>query len=183
MQSTEKIIYSKSMDKDAFFLPLDTVEARICGSLIEKSLATPSSYPLTLHDIVSACNQKTSRFPVMQLLAEEVARGLESLMKKSLVWKKEILGHRTPKFEFRRETLLSGASAAEWAALCVLILRGPQTAGGIKDKSERLYKFQSVAEVEDVLKRLMTKTTFPLIKRLPLAPPQMEERYQHLLIN
>lgn len=160
---------------------LNPVEIRILGSLIEKSLATPNSYPLSLYDVTSACNQKVSRDPVMTLKESEVNAGLASLMKKGLVWKREMAGRRTARFAYRGETLLADGTPPEWAVLCILMLRGPQTPGGIKDKGVRLYPFASVEEVETTLAALINRPDGPFVDRLPRQAKQIEERYDHRL--
>src|SRR5688500_5228594 len=113
-------------------IQLDAVEARILGSLIEKALTTPDQYPRTLHARLGGCNQKASRDPVMSLEPDALDRGLRSLEAKSLVERLNVPGSRVPKFRHRIENLLSLSSAQETGAICVLLLRGPQTPGELK---------------------------------------------------
>ena len=127
---------------------LNEIEARVLGALVEKSLTTPESYPLSLNSLVLACNQKTSRDPVMSLEESAVAQALHALIERSLAGRIHEPGSRVPKFIHHAEILLDGADAKTIATICVLLLRGPQTAGEIKTRTDRLCEFVSSAEVE-----------------------------------
>lgn len=161
-------------------LVLTEVEVRIVGCLVEKSFTTPDLYPLTVNSLTSACNQKSSREPVMNLEESEVARALATLQEKGLVGRRNEPGSRVTKFMHHAEVLLNGGTSKEIGALCVLFLRGPQTPGEIKNRSERLCEFTGVPEVEQVLQDLMGRTDGPFIARLPRQTGQKEARYMHL---
>ena len=161
-------------------ITLSDVEARILGSLIEKSLTTPESYPLSLNTLLNACNQKTSRDPVMNLDEPTIARGLASLREKGLVYQKSEAGNRVPKFGHRAENLMTGGNAKEIGVVCVLLLRGPQTPGEIKTRTDRLCEYESVAEVVTVLDELAHRSDGPFVARLPRQPGQKETRYAQL---
>ena len=159
---------------------LNDVEARILGSLVEKSLTTPDQYPLTLNALVNACNQKTSREPVMNLDDAAVCRGLAALLEKGLVQRRHVPGSRVPKLEHCIGKLLNGENVKEVAAICLLLLRGPQTAGEIKTRSERLCDFSGTAEVEALLLDLSSREGGALAARLERQAGQKEARYRHL---
>jgi len=156
---------------------LNEIEVRVLGSLIEKELATPEYYPLSLNALLNACNQKTNREPVKSYDEKAVARALESLRTKQLVTISQAA--RVPKYE---ENLIKPKNLLkrEASALCVLLLRGPQTAGEIKGRTDRMHKFESLAEVEETLK-VLEDIGFAL--KLPRQPGQKESRYAHLLMG
>lgn len=160
-------------------IELNEIEARVLGSLIEKSLTTPESYPLTLNSLVLACNQKTSREPVMSLEEPAVAQGLHSLIERSLAGRIHEPGSRVPKFMHHAEILLDGADAKTIAAICVLLLRGPQTAGEIKTRTDRLCEFTSGAEAESLLQALSLRAE-PWTVKLPRQAGQKESRWRQL---
>jgi uncharacterized protein YceH (UPF0502 family) len=159
---------------------LTDIEARILGSLIEKSLTTPDQYPLSLNALVNACNQKSSREPVMNLDETSVARCLATLQEKGLVGRRSEPGSRVTKFMHHVETLLNGGNAKEVGAICVLLLRGPQTAGEINTRSDRLCEFTGTAEVDAVLNDLAARSDGPFVERLPRQTGQKEPRWRHL---
>ena len=161
-------------------ITLSSEEARVLGSLIEKSLTTPDQYPLTLHALAAACNQKSSRDPVMNLDETTVARALSTLREKTLAYTKSESGNRVPKFGHRVENLLKGGSAKEVGAVCVLLLRGPQTSGEIKTRTDRLCEFESVADVVTVLDDLANRPEGPIVVRLVRQPGQKEARFAQL---
>jgi len=153
---------------------LDAVEVRVLGALMEKEATTPEYYPLSLNALVNACNQKTNRDPVTDYDDDTVADALASLREKHFALT-VTGGSRVNKYQQRiSETLNLGRR--ESAVLCVLFLRGPQTLGEIKDRSERMFSFADLAETEAVLEKLGT-----LVKKLPRLPGQKEARYVHLL--
>lgn len=161
-------------------IQLNDVEARILGSLVEKSLATPENYPLSLNALINACNQKTSREPVTALDEAAVGRGLHALLEKGLAERRFEPGSRVPKFLHHVEALLPLADVKQVATLCVLLLRGPQTAGEIKARTDRLCKLESTAEAEALLQDLAARADGPFAVKLPKQPGQKEARYQHL---
>ncbi|MBI2069650.1 MAG: YceH family protein [Elusimicrobia bacterium] len=158
---------------------LTPIEARILGSLVEKSLTTPELYPLTFNSLLNACNQKSSREPVMNLDTETMGRDLQTLMDKGLVERLHVPGDRVPKFRHHIENLLNSSEPKLIGAICVLLLRGPQTPGEIKGRTDRLCTFLGTAEVEGFLQELCAKTD-PIVARLPRQAGQKETRYQHL---
>jgi len=161
-------------------IQLNEVEIRILGVLLEKEKTTPEYYPLTLNALANACNQKSSRDPVMELDQNTVIRALYSLKDKGLLLEKHEEGNRVAKYLHRFENVLK-ADDQERAALCVLMLRGPQTTGEIKTRTDRLTNFESPAEVETILQGLAARPDGPFVKRLEKQPGQKECRYRHLL--
>jgi uncharacterized protein YceH (UPF0502 family) len=160
---------------------LTDVEARVFGSLLEKESTTPEYYPMTLNAVTAACNQKSSRSPVLELDDATVLRALFSLRDKSLVWEKALANSRVPKYAHRIENLLPNSTAPERAVLCVLLLRGPQTPGEIRGRTDRLHSFASPAEVESVLNGLMDRDGEVFVARLARQPGTKESRYTHLV--
>ncbi|HJQ23304.1 MAG TPA: YceH family protein [Blastocatellia bacterium] len=158
---------------------MNAVEVRVVGSLVEKQMATPEYYPLTLNALVNACNQLTGREPVVAYDERTVARALESLREKQLVWQVTAAGARVPKYEHRLSEKFNLAEQ-ETAVLAVLMLRGPQTVGEIKGRTGRMYEFAELTEVEMTLESLMTAEP-PLVVKLPRQPGTKESRYAHLL--
>jgi uncharacterized protein len=154
---------------------LDPVEIRILGCLMEKQLATPEYYPLTLNALVAAANQKSNREPVMELAEAELQRALDRLQDEKLVWK--VMGGRAVRYDHNLDALWH-VTRPEKALLTLLFLRGPQTAGELRGRSERLQSFDSVAEVEERL-REMASHPEPLVRQLPRRPGQKEERWMH----
>jgi uncharacterized protein len=152
---------------------LDPVEIRILGSLAEKQMATPEYYPLTLNALVAACNQKSNREPVMELSDDEVQRALDRLQEEKLVWK--VMGGRAVRWEHNLDATLQLDRPSK-ALLALLFLRGAQTAGELRGRSDRLHIFESIAEVEETLRRLD-----PLVSEQPRRPGQKESRWTHLL--
>jgi uncharacterized protein YceH (UPF0502 family) len=157
-------------------------EARVIGCLMEKSVITPDQYPLSLNALVNACNQKSSREPVMQLEQGVVERAVKDLIAKRLVMTQEF-GSRVEKYQQRLcNTHFAEIkfSAAEYAVVCLLLLRGPQTPGELKAHSGRLYEFADAAEAEGVLEALMTRADGPFVARLPREPRRKDHSYAHL---
>lgn len=155
---------------------LDPVEVRILGSLAEKQLSTPEYYPLTLNALLAACNQKSNREPVMELSENEVARALDRLQDEKLVWK--VMGGRAVRYDHNLDALWHIDRPAK-ALLTLLFLRGPQTAGEMRGRSDRLHSFDSVADAESKLQEMASHPE-PLVKQLPRRPGQKEERWAHL---
>lgn len=160
-------------------LQLTEIEARVVGSLVEKSLTTPEQYPLTYNSLLAACNQKTSREPVMTL--DEAAAGphLMTAIDKGLVERVNEAGSRVPKFRHRADTLVGSEDPKITGVICVLLLRGPQTSGELKTRTERLCKFESTAEVESLLQDLAARPE-PFVAKLPRQPGQKEARWTQL---
>jgi uncharacterized protein YceH (UPF0502 family) len=160
-------------------IQLSDIEVRILGCLFEKGTTTPDYYPLTLNALVNACNQKSNRNPVVAYEETSVVRGLESLQEKGLSEKIYKTDSRVPKYQhlFIKKFNLS---LPEAAVLCVLMLRGPQTAGEIRGRTERLYKYSGLKEVEEVLTGLMNREQ-PMVIKLPRQAGRKESRYMHLL--
>src|SRR5579875_1264441 len=158
---------------------LDAAEVRVLGSLVEKEATTPEYYPLSLNALINACNQKSNRDPVVEYDEETVYDAAARLREKKLVLLNTGSG-RVNKYSQRiSETLNLGRR--ELAALCVLLLRGPQTLGEIKDRSERMFNFADLSETETVLERMADRQDTALVKKLPRLPGQKESRYVHLL--
>lgn len=162
---------------------LTDVEARVLGSLIEKSQTTPEQYPLSLNALVNACNQKTSRDPVTNYDEATVARTLATLREKNLVSPRSEPGSRVTKFSHRAENLIGGGTSKEIGILCVLLLRGPQTAGEIRIRTDRLCEFASVQELEMILQDMASRPDGALVVRLARQPGQKEARYRHLFFG
>lgn len=158
--------------------PLTAVEARLLGCLIEKAAITPEVYPLTVNAAVAACNQKTSREPVMHLETGAVAHALRALEGRGLV-KLAPVSQRALRYEHRFDTIY-GTTARQRAVLCVMLLRGPQTLGELLTRTERLADFPGPDDVRDTLDRLIQRES-ALVVRLPRGAGQREERYMHLL--
>ena len=156
-------------------ITIGEIEIRVLGSLIEKELSTPDYYPLTLNALTNACNQKSSRHPVVSYDEETVQQAVDRLAEKGLVWKSMV--GRVPKYE-QRFTAARKWIARESAILCVLLLRGPQTAGEIRSRTARLYGF---AHLEEVLETLTDLSERGCIARLAREPGCKESRYTHLL--
>jgi uncharacterized protein YceH (UPF0502 family) len=156
--------------------PLTASEARILGSLIEKQATTPESYPLTLNALVLACNQKTSREPVMDLTAGQVGQGLRSLEGRGLA--RLVMGSRADRWEQRADKTLELVQP-QLILLGLLLLRGPQTLGELLARSARMYAFEDVEQLQHQLERLATRG---FTQQLARQPGQREERYIHLLM-
>ena len=153
--------------------PLHSVEVRVLGALLEKDLTTPEYYPLTLNALQNACNQKSSREPMVNYDETTVAQGLELLRQKQLVLKVSGAGHRVEKYGHRLgETLNLGRR--ELAILCVLMLRGPQTVGELRGRTERMHPFEDMEEVERVLESLASRQPDHL------TAPATRGRWRHL---
>lgn len=159
---------------------LTETEVRLLGSLIEKQIATPEYYPLTLHSLTAACNQKNNRNPVMLLTEQEVERALDSLRDKNLAYVFHGSTSRVPKFKHVAPENLQ-LNPAELAVMCVLMLSGPQTVGEIRTRGSRLYEFSGLEEVDETLRGLSARESEPLVVKLPRQSGQKDARYVHLL--
>jgi uncharacterized protein len=162
-------------------------EARVIGCLIEKEITTPDQYPLSLNALTNACNQKTNREPVLDLSEAVVQQTLDTLMKKHMVSDKSAgYGGRVAKYRHRFCNTEFGPlkfPRQELGILCVLLLRGPQTPGELRSRTNRLCEFADSDEVEAALKSLMEREDGPFIARLPRAPGERESRYAHLFFG
>jgi len=166
------------MDKD-----LTQLELRVLGSLIEKEVTTPDQYPLSLNALVLACNQKSNREPVLQLEETEVSEIIDDLAKRYLVSEQTGFGSRVVKYKHKFCNSVVGdlqLTPEQLGVICVLFLRGPQTPGELRSRTNRLCKFNDVSEVEAVLGELMQWESGPLVTRFPREPGKRESRYAHL---
>jgi uncharacterized protein YceH (UPF0502 family) len=160
-------------------LILTDVEARVLGSLIEKDLTTPEYYPLSLNALIHACNQKSNRDPFMNLEEDAVKQALRTLDKKELAGAADNMESRVTKYEHRLQEVFN-FTRHEIAILCELLLRGPQTPGELRNRADRMHKFEDLGIVQTTLRRLMEREP-PLVKILPKQPGTKESRYAHLL--
>jgi uncharacterized protein YceH (UPF0502 family) len=172
-------------------MTLDQIQIRVLGALIEKEIATPENYPLSLNGLVAACNQRSSRDPVMELTEDEVRQALHTLQDMELT--AVVRDSRVAKYEHRIRTILN-LRRDETAILCLLLLRGPQTPGELRARADRLYSFDGIEAVESTLGRLTAVAASstgedtaraadarPLAAVLPRQPGSREARYVHLL--
>ncbi len=157
---------------------LDDIEVRVLGCLVEKDLATPEYYPLTLNALTNACNQKSNRDPVMQLADTDVVRALDSLRKKQFALQ-SAEGVRAAKYCHNLDGLLK-LDLEEMAVMAELLLRGPQTLGELRNRAERMYQIGTLQDVEELVHNLAQRET-PLVMRLERLPGRKEHRYAHLL--
>ncbi|MGZ8842048.1 MAG: YceH family protein [Pyrinomonadaceae bacterium] len=161
-------------------LHLSENEVRVLGSLIEKQITTPEYYPLTLNSLTAACNQKNNRNPVTSLTESEVDGALYTLRDKNLAYVFHGSTSRVPKYKHVAPEVLL-LTPPELAAMCVLMLSGPQTVGEIRTRGARLYEFSALDEVEETLHSLSARDTDTLVMKLPRQPGQKEARFAHLL--
>ncbi len=160
-------------------MPLSPEEVRILGCLVEKQLTTPDSYPLTQNALVAACNQISNRHPVVSYSDDLVRTTLTELRARQLARIIHVPGGRVPKHRHVLDEALE-LDQPEIAVLAVLALRGPQTVGELRTRTERMYEFASLSEVEETLERLAARPE-PLVVRFERLPGQKESRYAHLL--
>jgi len=164
-------------------IELNAHEARVIGCLIEKQVATPDQYPLSLNALTNACNQKSNRDPVLRLDEREVQATVDWLMRRQLVMEKSGFGSRVPKFQHLFCNTQFGSlrfSPRGTAIVCELLLRGPQTPGELRTHAARLAPFSDVGEVEAELEELMTRPDGPFVVKLQREPGRRESRYMHL---
>ena len=162
---------------------LTLYEARVIGCLIEKEITTPDQYPLSLNALVNACNQKSNREPVLALDESTVQQTVDELIKKRLVLDKSGFGSRVVKYQHRFCNSEFGKlqlSPQELGVICVLLLRGPQTPGELRSRTNRLCRFSDVHEVESTLVQLMERDDGPFVVRLPQEAGRRESRYAQL---
>jgi hypothetical protein len=158
---------------------LNTVEARVLGALVEKEATTPEYYPLSLNALVNACNQKSNREPVMQLEDDAVRQALHRLEDQQLAGVARGVDSRVTKYEHRLQEVFN-FTRGETAVMCGLLLRGPQTPGELRGRTERMHRFEELDDVLSVLQRLMQREP-ALVTALPRQPGTKEIRYAHLL--
>jgi uncharacterized protein YceH (UPF0502 family) len=154
-------------------------EVRVLGSLVEKDITTPEYYPLSLNALMNACNQKSNRDPVMQLDEDAVRDALEGLQQQRMAGPARGADSRVTKYEQRLQEVFN-FTRAETAVLCVLLLRGPQTPGELRGRTERLHHFETLDDVQSALQKLMQREP-ALAMVLPRQPGTKESRYTHLL--
>jgi hypothetical protein len=158
---------------------LSDVECRVLGALIEKDITTPDYYPLSLNALVNACNQKNNRDPVMSLDENTVRDALHKLQEKRLAGPASGADSRVTKYEHRSQEVFN-FTRAETAIMNVLLLRGPQTPGELRGRTERMHRFEELSDVQATLQKLMQRE-MPLVKMLPRQPGTKESRFAHLL--
>ncbi|YCM44165.1 DUF480 domain-containing protein [Verrucomicrobiaceae bacterium 227] len=161
-------------------LQLDFVESRVLGSILEKETTTPDYYPMTAKAIEAACNQSSNRFPTTRLSSEEIEAAIQRLRKKEILMQVHISGSRVPKYEHQLAEILDMTSA-ENAIMTVLLLRSVQTAGEIKQRTERMHPFEKVEQVEELLQGFMEYPSGPLVRELPVGSGRRVKTYGHLL--
>ena len=157
---------------------LSPLEARILGTLVEKQRTVPDTYPLSLNALAAGCNQKTSRFPVMEATDSFIRNALESLKEAGMV--AEVTGSRVVRYEHKLEKVLGIPKQAS-ALLTVLMLRGPQTVGELRLNADRLHSFVDISSVEVFLEEMANREEGALVVELPRAPGARENRWVHLL--
>ncbi|HCJ6320018.1 MULTISPECIES: YceH family protein [Citrobacter] len=162
---------------------LTATEARVIGCLLEKQVTTPEQYPLSVNGVVTACNQKTNREPVMNLSEHEVQEQLDNLVKRHFLRTVSGFGNRVTKYEQRFCNSEFGnlkLSPAEVALVTTLLLRGAQTPGELRSRASRMYEFSDMAEVDATLEQLATREDGPYVVRLAREPGKRESRFMHL---
>ncbi len=158
---------------------LNAIEVRVLGSLMEKSRTTPDYYPMTVNSLTAACNQKSSRKPVVQYVEDIVVEALNSLKKRGLVSTATGGSIRSIKYK-HNFAIVFPVIPAEVAVICLLMLRGPLTAGEINTNAARLFDFYSIEEIQEILLKLSSEE-WPFLVQLPKKPGQKEARFAHLL--
>lgn len=167
------VVYHRGVD-----ILLNDVEVRVLGALVEKEITTPDYYPLSLNALINACNQKSNREPVMELSESTVRDALLSLQEKHLAGPAGGADSRVTKYEHRLERF--NFSRREIAVLCVLLLRGPQTPGELRGRTERMYRFEDLEQVQSALQQLGQREP-SLVAQLARLPGTKESRFAHLL--
>jgi uncharacterized protein len=162
-------------------LLLTEIETRVLGSLIEKDITTPDYYPLSLNALVNACNQKNNRDPVMTLNEETVRHALTTLQERRMAGPASGADSRVTKFEHRLQEVFN-FDRREIAVVCVLLLRGPQTPGELRSRTDRMYHFEALDDIVSTLDRLAQREP-PLAQVLPRQPGTKESRYAHLFFG
>jgi uncharacterized protein YceH (UPF0502 family) len=160
-------------------LSLTPVEIRVLGSLIEKDITTPEYYPLSLNALVNACNQKSNRDPVMQLDEDAVRDAISALQERRMAGPAGGADSRVTKYEHRLQEVFN-FTRPELAVVCVLLLRGPQTPGELRGRTERMFRFETLDDVQSALQKLAQREP-SLVKMLPRQPGTKEARWADLL--
>ena len=159
-------------------LSLSAVEVRVLGALVEKDITTPEYYPLSLNALVNACNQKSNREPVMQLEEGAVRDALSSLQERRMAGPASGADSRVTKYEHRLQEVFN-FTRPEIAVVCVLLLRGPQTPGELRGRTERMFRFESLDDVQSALQKLAQREP-SLVKVLPRQLGTKESRWAQL---
>jgi uncharacterized protein YceH (UPF0502 family) len=167
------------MDSPITLPVLNAEELRVLGSLMEKSKTTPDYYPMTINALTAACNQKSSRRPVVEYDEDTVAQALNTLKRRGLISTATGGSIRSVKYK-HNFAIVFPVLPSEVAIICLLMLRGPQTPGELNTNSGRMHEFESIEEVQGVLERL-SSPEMPFLMQLPRRPGQKEVRYAHLL--
>ena len=160
-------------------IELSPASARVLGSLVEKEITTPEYYPLSLNALMNACNQKNNRDPVTSLDEDEIRQALHTLQDQGLAAPVRGTESRVAKYEHHLQEVFN-FTRGEIAVMCVLLLRGPQTPGELRGRTERMHRFEELSDVQSVLQRLMQREP-PLVTMLARQPGTKEARYAHLL--
>jgi len=161
--------------------PLSTIEARILGCLLEKEITLPDYYPLTLNALTAACNQTTNREPIMTLDEGQIRRAVEAMKTRGWVFEISIVGARVSKFRHNLKSKLPGLERPATSLLCVLLLRGEQTLGELRKRTERLYAFPDLESIEAEILKLITYSEGPLAACLPAGPGRRVAQYVQML--
>lgn len=164
----------------AILFTLTSEAARVMGCLIEKEITLPDYYPMTLNALVTACNQTTNRDPIVRYDERTVLRALESLKSHGYVFEVNIVGGRTLKYRHNLKGKLPGLERQHMALLCMLLLRGSQTAGELRQRTERLFEFPDMQSVENALAELIGYNEGPLVQCIPAGPGQRVAQFMHL---
>ncbi len=164
----------------AILFTLTAEEARVLGCLLEKEITLPDYYPMTLNALVTACNQTTNRDPIVRYDERTVLRALESMKSHAYVFEVNIVGGRALKYRHNLKGKLPGLERPHMALLCMLLLRGPQTAGELRQRTERLHEFPDMPSVENTLAELIGYNEGPLVQCIPAGPGQRVAQFMHL---
>lgn len=164
----------------AILFTLTPEAARVMGCLIEKEITLPDYYPMTLNALVTACNQTTNRDPIVRYDERTVLRALESMKAHGYVFEVNIVGGRTLKYRHNLKGKLPGLDRSHMALLCMLMLRGSQTAGELRQRTERLFEFPDMQSVENTLAELIGYNEGPLVQCIPAGPGQQVAQFMHL---
>ncbi len=164
----------------AILFTLSQAEARVIGCLIEKEITLPDYYPMTLNSLVTACNQTTNRDPIVRYDERTVLRALDSMQSRGYVYEVTIVGGRVQKYRHNMRGKLPGLERAHMSLLCMLLLRGPQTGGELRQRTERLFAFPDMESVESTLTDLISYSEGPLIQCIPAGPGQRTAQFMHL---
>ncbi len=164
----------------AILFTLTQESARVLGCLVEKEITLPDYYPMTLNALVTACNQTTNRDPIVRYDERTVLRALESLKSHGYVFEVNIVGGRTLKYRHNLKGKLPGLERQHMALLCMLLLRGSQTAGELRQRTERLFEFPEMLSVENALAELIGYNEGPLVQCIPAGPGQRVAQFMHL---